>query len=198
VNNLLVEMKEFDGKFTGAVTPINLNAALVAHDTSQFLVTKYQTNLDKYGRDLMSQISNGLFAASIGEISYDQVVGRIGSFFSAEEWKLHRIVRTELHNIYNVGKLNGMKEIVDDTIPDLKKTLIHPMDQRTGADSKYAATLGLVAKVNEPFEYAWDGELRTYMHPPDRPNDRSVMVPYREQWGYIGDEAELQGQFPPA
>lgn len=182
VDGLLTEMKVFDEKFTGAVTPINLNAALIAHDTSQLLVTRYKTNLDAYGNDLYTQISNGLFSAALGEATQDQVVGRISSFFNEEEWKLTRIVRTELHHVFNVGKMNGLKEVAEDYIPDMKKTLIHPMDSRTGDDSIYAATLGLIAEISDPFEYTWKGNRRIYMVPPDRPNDRSIMIPYRPDW----------------
>lgn len=195
IKDLLSELFKFDKKFTGAVTPIDLNAALLARDTANFLVTKYQTNLDAYGTGLYQQISNGLFAATVGEISYDQVVGRVSRFFTAEEWKLHRIVRTELHNIYNMGKLRGMSELVDEDIPDLMKTLMHPMDQRTGADSKYAASLALAVPINEPFSYVWRGQLREFMAPPDRPNDRAILVPYRKEWGATRGPAFVPGSF---
>lgn len=197
LDNLMTEIKTFDGQFLGAVTPINLNTALLAQDTSKHLVTKYDTNLKAYGTQLSTQISNGLFAAAIGQANYSEVVGRIGQFFTAEQWKLHRIVRTELHNIYNVGKIEGMRELVDD-VPDLKKTLMHPQDARTGDDSTYAATLGLVAEINQPFSYEWKKKTRVFMAPPDRPNDRAIMVPYREAWGADRGDAFIKGRFPAA
>lgn len=196
VTDLVGELKVFDSHFSGAVTPININAALVAQDTAAFLVTKYKTNLDAYGSDLLARISNGLFAASIGELSYGEVAKRIGVTFQAEEWKLHRIVRTELHNVYNGGKLNGMQELSDNELPDLMKSLMHPMDGRTGKDSVYAATLGLVAALDEPFRYTWKNIDREFMHPPDRPNDRSIMVPYRPVWGAARGKAFLPGTYP--
>lgn len=183
INDLVEEIKAFNEHFSGAVTPINLNAALIAKDTANLLLTKYQTNLDAYGNDLMTQITNGLFSASIGEASYGEVVQRIGGFFTAEEWKLHRIVRTELHNIYNIGKMNGMSELENGDIPDLMKTLMHKMDARTGKDSIWVAkNLGPVS-VSEAFKYNWQGKERIFMAPPDRPNDRAILVPYREEWG---------------
>jgi hypothetical protein len=183
VGHLVDELQTFDGEFLGAVTPINLDAAVLAHDTTKFLVTKYKTNLDDYGQDLLTQIGDGLFSAAIGEMSHEQVVARIGNFFTAEEWKLRRIVRTELHNVYNMGKINAMQSLVQGDVPDLMKTLMHPLDQRTGEDSKYAAKLGLIAEIDEPFVYEWKGQLREFMAPPDRPNDRAILVPYRTAWG---------------
>lgn len=196
VEHMIKEMKVFDEHFQGAVTPINLNAALLATDTSNLLVTKYQTNLDSYGNDLLTQITNGLFSAAIGETNTEEVVGRISQFFTAEEWKLRRIVRTELHNIYNLGKMRGMATLAESDVPDLQKALMHPMDARTGRDSMYAARLNLTASISEPFEYRWQGRLRRFMSPPDRPNDRSVMIPYREEWGNAAGGAGIPGSFP--
>ena len=203
VGDLFSELSTFDQEFTGAVTPINLNSALIAQDTANHLTTKYQTNLEAYGNDLSTQIANGLFAASIGETNYSEVVGRISQFFTAEEWKLHRIVRTELHNIYNIGKLNGMRELIGEEenpglIPDLLKTLMHPMDQRTGDDSKELAREHPAIPVDEEFVFIWKGRERRFLNPPDRPNDRAVMVPYREEWGKIKGAAFVPGSFPVA
>ncbi len=197
VDHLLKELSVFDSEFTGAVTRINLRAAMVAKDTSQLLVTRYETNLDSYGRDLLRQISNGLFSATLGETSYHEVVGRIATFFDQEPWKLHRIIRTELHGIYNRGKIDGMNALVEnDDMPDLRKTLMHPMDERTGMDSKLAASLRLVADLDKPFSYVWKGKRREFMTPPDRPNDRSIMVPYRTAWGKLKGSAFIPGEFP--
>lgn len=185
IENLLSEMRSFDKMFTGAVVPINLNVALVGEETSNFLLARHDASLDAYGQDLIGQITQQLTNAALQEMGYSDVVSKLGQFFVGEEWKLHRIVRTELHNVYNIGKLNGMGELKDRYIPDMMKTLIHPMDSRTGADSKYAARLNLVVPIDEPFVYKWKGETRSYMAPPDRPNDRSILVPYRKEWGTL-------------
>lgn len=182
IEDLLSEIRRFDQIFKGAVTPINLNAALIAQDVNNLLVSKYQSSLDSYSEQLRSQIANTLTNAAIEEVSLDQVVNRLGQFFVGEEWKLTQIARTELHNVYNLGKQQGMEETQERFLPDLKKTLFHPMDARTGADSKYVARKNLIVDIDKPFEYTWKGQKRTYMVPPDRPNDRSILVPYRETW----------------
>jgi hypothetical protein len=193
LEHLLDEIRVFDGEFSGAVTPINLNAALAARDTAGLLVTKYRTNLNAYGGDLLARISNGLFAASIGELNAAEVARRIGVTFQAEEWKLTRIVRTEMHHIYNTGKVDGMVKLSDEELPDLMKTLMHPMDARTGEDSEYAASLHLVAAIEDSFRYTWKGKIREFYAPPDRPNDRSIVVPYRRAWGAARGDAFLPG-----
>jgi hypothetical protein len=112
----------------------------------------------------------------------DNMVAGIGRFFAGEEWKLFRIARTELHGVYNLGKMNGMKETRTAYLPDLMKALIHPMDSRTGADSKYLAEIDPIVPIDQPFRYRWQGQVRVFMAPPDRPNDRAILVPYRQAW----------------
>lgn len=182
-NDLLAEINAFDEHFLGAVTPINVDAAVIASDTNNLLVSKYQSSLATYSEEVRSQLTGVLTQAAIQEIPYSEVVRRVGQFFIAEQWKIERLARTELHQVYNLSKMNGMKTLAKTAGINLKKTLIHPMDSRTGKDSKYVAKLDLIVPIDQPFRYKWQGKERVYMTPPDRPNDRSILVPYREQYG---------------
>lgn len=71
----------------------------------------------------------------------------------------------------------------ESSTPDVKKRLVTPMDNRTAMDSlRIVAEPGNVVRpVNEPFNDPYNG--RTFMHPPNRPNDRSRIVFWREGWG---------------
>lgn len=191
IEDLISEIQAFSKRFQGAVVPINIRTQEVALDTSNFLLTQYESSISAYGEGLIRQLAGNITQAALMQMSYGQVVQRLTQFFDGEEWKLHRIVRTELHNIYNLGKINGMTETAKESIPDLQKTLMHPMDQRTGKDSILAAKLRLVADIDEPFRYRWGGKERVFMAPPDRPNDRAILVPYRRAWGAVkkGDAA---------
>ena len=191
VQDLITEIKRFQQEFEGAVTPINIDVLLIALDTQNFLINRYEVSLKAYTADVRQRIAMGLVEAVASEQSTGVVIQRMSKFFTGEEWKLRRIARTELHHVYNIGKINGMKAVKKDFIPDLKKTLIHPMDHRTGQDSKQAALQDLVVNVNKEFVYKFtrtlkSGEKKTetrrFMTPPDRPNDRSVVVPYRDDW----------------
>src|ERR1019366_3017297 len=153
--------------------------------------------METYGQSIRQIISQNLLSAAMGVTSYSQVVGDISKFFVGEEWRLHRVVRTELHHIYNVGKIQGMIELQDE-LPDLKKTLMHPLDQRTGEDSKYAASLAMVVDVDQDFKYAWKNKVRVFSAPPDRPNDRAILVPYREEWGKLKDPMWIPAKYPAA
>jgi hypothetical protein len=160
---------------------------LAATDPNAFLLNKYQASLDAYGADLRSQITSNIVQSMVMRDTQDRTVARLVSdtnrFFLGEEWKLNRIVRTEMANVYNFSKMQGMGEVKSNTIPDLKKTLMHPMDKRTGDDSKELARINPVVDIDEPFVFEWRGQKRVFQFPPDRPNDRSILVPYREVWG---------------
>jgi hypothetical protein len=105
-----------------------------------------------------------------------------------QEWELRRIVRTELHSVYNKSKIRSMDEVSRRQVPDLMKALLHPMDSRTAEDSMELAELNPILPINEPFRYTYrpSGSRKSYprefMAPPDRPNDRAILIPYRRAW----------------
>lgn len=196
VRDLIVEVQRFSKKFEGTVQPLNIDAVLAATNAQNFLLNKHQASIDAYGESLRSQITTILTQSMALRDTSGRTVSRlvsgVGKFFQGEEFKLNRIVRTELHNIYNFSKLSGMQDTKDTDIPDLKKSLMHPIDARTGEDSKQLADKNPIVDIDEPFIFIFrrrlkDGtikeERREFMFPPDRPNDRAILVPFREEWG---------------
>lgn len=187
VEHLLKEIKRFSQRF-GGVQPIHINAIKVALNTREFLINKYDASLKAYDQDVRRKITNALTQAAIEELPYSEVVKKVGVAFQGEEWKLQQIVRTELHHVYSLGKLNGMKEAKKDQIPDLKKALFHKMDSRTGEDSVELATENPILPLDEPFRQTYRASPKSkvqnfvFMVPPNRPNDRAILVPYRDEW----------------
>jgi hypothetical protein len=191
IQDLVNEARKYEKHFRGAVQPIDLDVGLIAANTRNYLYNKYEASLRAYSAGLRSQIAAGLTQAALEKAPYSRVIHMLGRFFMQEEWKLHRIVRTEIHSIYNMAKQNAMFQLKEKFIPDLKKALFHPMDDRTGEDSKQADRMNLIVDIEKPFSYTYiryrkDGsrveEERVFMTPPDRPNDRSIMIPYRDEW----------------
>lgn len=86
-----------------------------------------------------------------------------------------RIVRTETMGAYNRAGWEATR-VADAQLGDMVKILCATFDERTGWDSYQVH--GQVRRPNEAFE--WDGGL--YQHPPNRPNDREVVVPHRLSW----------------
>jgi hypothetical protein len=86
-----------------------------------------------------------------------------------------RIVRTEVMGANNRASWEVMRR-ADQELGDVVKILSCTFDDRTGADS--IAIHGQIRRPEEPFD-SWFG---SFAHPPDRPNDRAVVVPHRISW----------------
>lgn len=182
INHLVKETEKFEEHFTGAVVSIPLNVIALSTEASNLLLNQKESSIRAYSEGVRAGIARTLTQSSIAQESISQAVSRVSKFFLAEEWRLLRITRTELHNVYNLSKLNGMSEIKEKHIPDLKKSLIHPIDDRTGEDSKILAKVNPIVPINKPFKMTYKGKERVFMHPPDRPNDRAILVPVRDSW----------------
>ncbi len=87
-----------------------------------------------------------------------------------------RIVRTECHYSANVATHEAMKEVNVQLGGGMIRILCATFDDRTGSDS--IAVHGQVRHMDEPFG-TWYGD---FMTPPDRPNDREIVVPHRLRW----------------
>lgn len=185
IENLIKEIEKWNKKFTGAVLPINMNVVAVATDVSEMLFNKREASLRAYNESIRSQMANAIADATIAQSTMSELVSNIGRFFLGEEWRIDRIVRTELHNVYNKGKIRGMTDLWgngEGEIPDLKKTLFHPMDSRTGKDSIWLNKHNPIVPIDEPFVETSTGKRLEYMAPPNRPNDRAILIPFRDEW----------------
>ena len=185
INDLVDEVQKMTKHFEKSVQPLNLNTALISQESQNFLVNKHEASIAAYTEalraDITSRISQSMIARDTTQRTVDQLVAGVGRYFAGEEWRLRRIVRTELHNIYNFAKLNSMKE-AGKVVPGLKKTLVHPMDDRTGEDSKELKRENPIVDMSQPFRFKWKDTVRVFMFPPDRPNDRSILVPVKDSW----------------
>lgn len=87
-----------------------------------------------------------------------------------------RILRTEVMYAHNLANLDTMRAVDEQVGGGSVKILAATFDDRTGADSY--AVHGQIRRLDEPFEW-WGGD---YMNPPNRPDDREVVVPHRIGW----------------
>jgi hypothetical protein len=89
-----------------------------------------------------------------------------------------RIVRTETATIYNATTMAALHAENEPDDPMLKK-LVATFDAATGQDSRLLH--GQTRRLSEPFVDVTTG--REYMAPPNRPNDREIVVGWRKSWG---------------
>lgn len=186
------ELRHFSEKYQGAVQSIPLDAVKVALDTKNFLVNQYDASIKTYDQDIRNQITRGLTQSVIQGLPYSDVVKKVAEFFQGTQWKLEQIVRTEMHHVYSQGKLESFKDVKKSTLKDLKKALYHPMDERTGEDSIELSEENPILPLDESFKQTYTpikkngqpGKTQVYvfMSPPNRPNDRAILIPYRDAW----------------
>lgn len=180
------EVSRFEKEFRGVSLDIPVSSVLSSLDRENLLFNRYESSVKSYNEGLRDSIQRELTQAVIQRTSYLQAVQKIGDllphFRSPIAWQVQRLVRTELHGIYNVSKMDSFRKVRDDFAPDLKKTLVHPRDGRTSEDSIALAKENPIVDIDKPFKFKWKGKERVFMAPPDRPNDRAILVPYRQDW----------------
>ncbi len=135
--------------------------------------------LSRYGSSTIGFFESELQKGVIGRKSWGEMKASIigGSPFLQKapgHWA-ERIVRTELMGAYNRAGWEANRE-ADDQLGDMVKILCATFDDRTASDSY--AVHGQIRRPDEAFQ-SWFG---LYQHPPNRPNDREIVVPHRISW----------------
>lgn len=176
------EINKFEKHFMGVSNTLPIDDIIESIEPENYLFNQFESSMDAYSVNVRNKMQSGLTQGLIQKKPWSMMVYDLANMFYADEWQMARIVRTELHNIYGISKINGMIQVREDYLPDLQKTLYHPMDARTGKDSQYLIKNPLIVNVDEPFQYTWNNQPRTFMAPPDRPNDRAIVIPYRQGW----------------
>lgn len=169
----------------------SVKKAAVSVKQNDFLLNSMRASIESYNAETRQTISDALTQSILQNKSGYETVVKIGRFVNLRNWKIKRIARTEMSKIFNQSKLLNYQEIQKNNFPDLMKRLFHPMDNRTAEDSKQLAKLDPAIPLEEPFQFTYKRKLtsgrtrtekRVFMTPPDRPNDRAVLVSYRKKW----------------
>jgi hypothetical protein len=135
--------------------------------------------LQRYGVSTIGHFERRMQKGLMQRKSWDEMredlTGDSPFLQAAPAFWAQRIVRTEIMAAHNRGQHEAIVQ-ADRDLGGFLKILSAVFDDRTGADSY--AVHGQIRRPEEPFEW-WEG---AYMHPPNRPNDREVVVPHRDRW----------------
>ena len=135
--------------------------------------------LQRYGASTIEVFEGILQEGMISEKPWgevrDQITNASPFLQQAPAYWAERIVRTESIGAYNRSSWESIRS-ADEDLGDMVKILCMTDDDRTGWDSYQVH--GQIRRPEEAFE--WEGGL--YMSPPNRPNDREVVVPHRIAW----------------
>ena len=137
--------------------------------------------LDRYGLETIDHFEKifrtGMIAKKSMREMRDEITEESSFLRGAPAYWATRIVRTEVAGAYNRAGYEAIRES-DKQLGDMLKIQSAVFDDRTASDSY--ATHGQIRLPEEPFE-TWYGAMQ---HPPDRPNDRGIVVPHRKSWTF--------------
>lgn len=155
------------------------------------LLRQSETSVNNYGIRMVAEFERRIRLGLAAGLTQDEMVDQLTAhggprgMFTERRWMAERIVRTETARAYQAGNLETMREMQRRT-PDLQKKIIATFDKRTAYDS--VAVHGQVRPLDG---YFVDGAGRVYLHPPARPNDREVIIPWRGAWKETPDTRAL-------
>ena len=193
--------------FTGADVVLNIDEAArfqgIIDGRRQSLLRAHETSMANYSAEVVTRVEDQWALSLVQNETTTQAVQRVMDTADLNFWRAERIVRTETAFAAGAANYDGMIEAgkeLDDLWMQWSEYVTDdgvPRDDRVGEDS--IAMNGQVAKVGEWFTFPStmpDGESvpkscekmigQTWDFPPNRPNDRSVLLPFRKSWGEPG------------
>lgn len=197
-------ISKIEKKLSGSATVLPVEDAArfagVIDKRHSSLLRRHHDSMKDYGIRTVSKMEGELTKSLLQGESQSQAIDRIVKTADVEFWQAERIVRTELSWASNATQADGI-EAARETMPDMMmqwRELVsdagNPLDNRVGVDSE--AMHAQVVVPGTPFtcpRKAPSGEHvpddladERVDFPPNRPNDRGVVAPWRRAWGIPG------------
>jgi hypothetical protein len=179
-------MQLLDESFTGSTVPLRWDSVAWLEDYRKPLLRSrlriYRKSFARYGSEAVSaiedQLAQRVLVGTPWTDAREDVMSIVREQVLDKQWMVDRIVRTETAAIYNSTTMAALHAEDEPDDPMLKK-LVATFDAVTGQDS--ALLHGQTRRLSEPFVDITTG--REYMAPPNRPNDREIVVGWRRSWG---------------
>jgi len=158
-------------------------------DVAPSLLDRHRSSSELYGPPVIQAVRDEMTQSLLQNEGVDEAVDRVAGtsgIFDGQRWRAERIVRTEAAFSYGYSKQVGMQELRKE-IPRLMKRLVATLDDRTGDDS--IELNGQTVDVDKPFVWVVKnshgvptGKVVHYLHPPNRPHDRELAIPWEAGW----------------
>jgi hypothetical protein len=196
----LAESAQALAKFAGRMDP---RANPLDDDVVMARVINAQKRaLAEMREDASKRLAEGLNAAlqrrltkETGEgTTLGQTITGLSEEMDNQWWQVERFVRTETSNAYNKAHAAGIAALSEEDPSVYMRWTEHvddltgePKDNRVGQDS--LVLHGQVARPGKLFHMPNDPRApkamigKTWQHPPNRPNDRSILLPWKPGWG---------------
>lgn len=121
----------------------------------------------------------------------DDLITEVDQAFQHEWWRVERVINTETAHAYNIARMDAIRSMNDQSASPtwqrwtemVDDTTGMPLDERVGDDSMILHAQ--VALPNDNFimpplpSSPWNMRGDEYACPPNRPNDRAVLIPWQ-------------------
>lgn len=193
------EFRVLAKQFTGTVPIVNVDVPAtfggLVKGVDRSLLRRYRRQAQTWSLRAIDRIEQQLKVATMTGQQMDRVVDEVLGLkgFEGERWQAERIVRTEAAYAHGASKQRAMELTQEELGGPLHKRLIETFDDRTGDDSFLLH--GQTVPIDKPFR--WKAKrggkwvVIDYMHPPNRPNDRAVVIPWDPTWEETPEESPL-------
>jgi len=146
------------------------------------------------GADMQVALQGRLAALPIGEFTVNDVISEAIDTIDSQRWRIERTARTETSRAYNQVYSEGIDKLAEE-IEGVRKRWTEyvsditgdALDDKVGDDSlvlhgQLAGEGGLFYMPDD--DLAPDSMIgQSWLHPPNRPNDRATVLPWMKEWG---------------
>jgi hypothetical protein len=163
------------------------------------LLALNKSSMARYGSGVIQKIESVLSQSLLTGETGHKVIDRVSSVVGGEWWRAERIARTEGAWAYNATQIDAISATAP-AFPDIMTrwtelvtdVTLSKMDDRVGDDScamhgqliRPGGLFGMptINPANLKISESLLG--KTWTNPPNRPNDRAVLQPWRPGWGW--------------
>lgn len=210
VRGVSADLSRLESVFRGATVELPLEEAATFRGLIQgratSMLSRHASSVARYSAEGVEAMEGVLGSSLLAGETPSEMLDRLDRFVDNDWWRAERIVRTESAMAFNLGRRDAIEEAAE-MLPDLMMRWTEhcsddlvALDDRVGVDS--LAMHGQVAAPGEMFHVpatSPEPENSRYRKgvtkvpagladtevegPPNRPNDRAVLLPWRKEWG---------------
>ena len=208
LRGLIGGIARMEEHYTGAEIALPIEEASrfrgIIDGRRESLLRSHAESMGNYGSTLVGAMEDELSQSLIEAETCGEAIDRIQEVSGMEWWQGERIARTELASAFSTTTYDGIREAAVE-LDDLGMRWVEyvdddtgkPLDDRVGEDS--LAMHGQIVRAGGLFHFPPtlpEGEQlphalqkmvgKSWPCPPNRPNDRSTITPWRPHWGIPG------------
>ncbi len=188
------------GRFTARVGDVSasmINVDEVVGRRLERIEAAREAAVERLARHASRDVRRRIMMATAGAESVADVVDRAGEAIDQQFNAVVRLSRNEASAAFNQARADGIRVLARDDRRIMKRwtemvddVTGRPMDNRVGIDS--IVLHGQVQPSGNAFKMPPDPRApakmrgKEWAHPPNRPNDRAILLPWMPEWGIPG------------